>query len=66
MLVEMKSQDTNIKSLTIGTLARRTSVGVPALRFYERAGLTIAAVWNLVISRRARSCCSAADAHSVA
>jgi len=26
-------------------------------------GLTIAAVWNLVISRRARSCCSATDAH---
>ena len=30
------------------------------------AGLTIGAGWNLVISRRARSCCSAADAHSVA
>jgi hypothetical protein len=28
------------------------------------AGLTIASVWNLVISRRARLCCSAADAYN--
>src|SRR2546428_1240431 len=28
------------------------------------AGLTVAAVWNLVISRRARSCCSVADARA--
>jgi len=30
------------------------------------AGLTVAAVWNLVISRRVRSCCWVADARSVA
>ena len=35
----MKGQEGNGNRLTIGGLAQRASVGVPALRFYERAGL---------------------------
>ncbi|HEV2395075.1 MAG TPA: MerR family DNA-binding protein [Verrucomicrobiae bacterium] len=35
----MQSQPSNVDLLTIGRLARLAEVGVPTLRFYERAGL---------------------------
>ena len=53
-------------------LTSTVSVGLVLVAYYltyhvvliyaALVGLTIAAVWNLVISRRARACCSAADA----
>ena len=39
MFIKMKGQEASGDRLTIGSLARRAGVGVPALRFYERAGL---------------------------
>ncbi len=54
-----------ISAASVGLVIVAYFVSYHVLLIYGAlAGLTVAAVWNLVISRRARSCCSAADARA--
>lgn len=54
---------TSAASVGLLVVAYFLSYHVPLI-YGTLTGLTIAAIWNLVISRRARPCCSAADAHA--